>query len=61
MHTAWGINKRKRITLENMRIIWELDLKEAMPQLTLLSKKKFFWNRQIRQNALSIIRGWNAG
>jgi hypothetical protein len=61
MHTAWGINKRKRITLENMRIIWELDLKEAMPQLTLLSKKKFFWNRQVRQNALSIIRGWNAG
>ncbi|MCK9571986.1 MAG: hypothetical protein M0Q96_01765 [Candidatus Omnitrophica bacterium] len=60
-NTAWGMDKRKRITLENMRIIWELDLKEAIQQLTLLSKKKFFWNRQIRQNAFSIIRGWNAG
>jgi hypothetical protein len=37
-----------------------LGLKEATPQLTLLSKKKFFWNRQVRQNALSILRGWNA-
>ncbi|MFA5004737.1 MAG: hypothetical protein WC561_01255 [Candidatus Omnitrophota bacterium] len=60
-NTPWSLGKRKRITLENMHIVWELGLKDASGQLLRLSKKMFFWNSQVRNNAAQILRGWNAG
>jgi hypothetical protein len=60
-NTPWSLGKRKRITLENMHIVWELGLKDASGQLLRLSKKMFFWNSQVRNNAAQILRGWDAG
>lgn len=60
-NAPWSLGKRKRITLENMHIVWELGLKDASGQLLRLSKKMFFWNIQVRNNAAQILRGWDAG
>ncbi len=47
--------KENNALLENMSLIEEVCFKEASPYLTLLSKKRFFWNKQIREKAKDIL------
>lgn len=57
MPSPWGT--KNRLILENMSMIKELDLKEFKDFIILLSKKKFFWNSNIRKKADEILGGWN--
>jgi len=50
----WG--SRKRINLENLRIVQELNLREADRYVISLSHKRFFWNRQVREKASQILK-----
>lgn len=55
--TPFGMN-RERI-IENMRIIDELETKDAADYLISLKKRRFFWNKAIRRKAADILRKWN--
>lgn len=50
---------KQEFILENMQIIKDLNLKEAKEDLLYFSKVPFFWNRKIRERALSILEGWD--
>lgn len=52
---------KNRIILENLLLIEELGLKEAGDYLTFLSKKRFFWNNNIRKKAQEILKDWHDG
>lgn len=56
IHSPMG--RRNNLLIENMGIIEELDLRSASDQLKLLSKKPFFWNRNIRKKAKAVLEGW---
>lgn len=47
-----------RILHDNIRIIDELDLKEARTYLSILAEKKFIWNRGIRRRAKEVLAKW---
>ncbi len=51
---------KNRILIENVRITQELELKEAKDSLTVLSQRKFFWNKNLRKEALKVLDKWNA-
>jgi hypothetical protein len=53
----FGINNK--IILENMMIIEEIGLKQASDYLSLLARKKFFWNHNIRKKAEELLDRWN--
>jgi hypothetical protein len=56
--SPFGI-KNKRL-MENIKIVEQKDVKEAMPFLISLSKRKSFWNRKLRANASRVLEKWNA-
>ncbi len=58
LKNSWGM--KNRIILENMAIIDEVGLREAEDSLTLLSKRPFFWNKNIRIKAGEILERWHA-
>jgi hypothetical protein len=55
--SPFGI-KNKRI-MENMKIVEQKEVKEAVPYLTILSKKKYFWNKKLRTKANRVLEKWN--
>lgn len=50
---------KNKILLENIRLVEEMDMKEAGSHLLSLSKKKFFWHKKIRSESLEVLRKWN--
>lgn len=55
--SPWG-NKNK-VIIENMRIVYELKVLDAAPYIKALSLRRFFWNKQLRIKASSILKEWN--
>ena len=55
--SPWG--SKNKILLENMGIIDALGLRDANAVLVALSKRKLFWNKDLRQKAQAILRSWN--
>lgn len=55
--SPWG-RKNKQIT-ENIMLIEELELKEAAPYLKTLTKRRFFWNKNVRNRALEVLNKWH--
>jgi len=53
--------KRNKTILQNLMIVEEIELKEASDYLASLSRRPFFWNRNIRKKAQEILRKWNVG
>jgi len=53
----WG--RRNRVIIENMQIVYSLDLKEASGYIKELAKRRFFWNRRLREKAGRILKEWN--
>lgn len=49
------------ILIEHIQIVHDTGLKEAKDYLTVFSKKKFFWNKKLREEALKVLRKWDAG
>jgi len=54
--SPWGVNNQ--LILENIMIIDELTVSEARDYLGSFSKKRFFWNRQLRNKALEVLEKW---
>jgi len=54
----WG--RKNKIIMENIIIIRDLGLREAADYLLPISKKRFFWNKNIRKKALEVLKDWNA-
>lgn len=54
--SPWG--SKNYLILENLRIIEALDLKDARDYVIYFSKKRFFWNRELRKKALGVLEGW---
>ncbi|MCK4758809.1 MAG: hypothetical protein KAT69_02105, partial [Candidatus Aminicenantes bacterium] len=52
---------KNKILIEHIKIIKDTGLKEAKDYLTIFSKKKFFWNKKLREEALKVLRKWDAG
>ena len=58
IESPWGL--KNKILLENMTLVEELGLREAGGYLDSLSRRKFFWNRNIRKKARQILEKWYA-
>ncbi len=54
--SLWGM--ANQLILENITIVEELDVREAKDYLILFSKKRFFWNRELRNKALKLLEQW---
>ncbi|MDO8662151.1 MAG: hypothetical protein Q7K98_02870 [Candidatus Omnitrophota bacterium] len=54
--SLWGMENQ--LILENIMIIEELNVREAKDYLILLGKKRFFWNRELRNRALKLLEQW---
>ena len=54
----WAKNK---VIIENIMLVDSIGLKEAEGHLINLTKKKFFWNRKIRNKAQEVLRKWHDG
>jgi len=53
---GWG----SRALLENIGITAEVDLREAVPHLAALSRRRYVWNRRVRGEARKLLRSWGA-
>lgn len=53
IHNLWGL--RSKIIEENLRLVGEVPFPEAKAYLTILSKYRFFWNKNIRLKAKEIL------
>jgi len=58
IHSFLG-NKNK-LLIENMQIAFDLRFIEAVSYIGQLSRRKFFWNRELRNKAAGILKEWNA-
>lgn len=52
--------RKNKVLIEHMAIVENIDLKEAGDHLVVLSKKRFFWNRNIREKAREALKKLNA-
>ncbi|MCM8801546.1 MAG: hypothetical protein NC912_06070, partial [Candidatus Omnitrophica bacterium] len=59
INIASPLGIRNKIILQNLEIIEELRLIEAIDYIVSLSKRRFFWNRNVRNKAKEILRNWN--
>jgi hypothetical protein len=44
--------------MENILVVEELNAREARDYLVILSKRRFFWNRQLRDKARQVLESW---
>lgn len=47
--------------LENIILVEEAQAQAAIPHLKMLLKRRFFWNRRIRDKAKEVLEKWHAG
>lgn len=57
MPSPWGA--KNSVILENIMIAEEMSLIEAMDYLQRLSKRRFFWNSNVRQAADKLLNKWH--
>ncbi len=57
MASPWGA--KNNILLENIMIVEEMSLIEAKDYLERLTKRRFFWNRNVRKKAKAVLRKWH--
>jgi hypothetical protein len=56
------LGKKNKVIMENIMVIEGIvgcELKEAREHLTVFSKKRFFWNRNIREKATEVLKKLN--
>jgi len=56
VRSLWGMNNQ--LMLDNIMIIEELNIREAVGYLIYFSKKGFFWNRKLKVKALTLLKEW---
>ena len=47
-----------QLIMENILVVEELNAREARDYLVILSKRRFFWNRQLRDKARQVLESW---
>lgn len=57
VRSFWGA--RNKALMENLRIVGELDIRDARPYVNALGARRFFWNRALRRTAQSLLGTWN--
>ncbi|MDD5109104.1 MAG: hypothetical protein PHC29_06315 [Candidatus Omnitrophica bacterium] len=55
--SPWG--RRNNLLIENMQIVFDLKITKAASWIRELAKKRFFWNRKLRNKAKQILGEWN--
>jgi hypothetical protein len=55
--SPWGT--KNHLIMENLKLIEELQIKEAEGYLVELAKKRFFWNWNLRRKAQSLLKEWH--
>lgn len=53
------LGSRNELLMENMQIVFDLYFIEAAGYIKDLSSRRFFWNRQLRNKAIYILKEWN--
>lgn len=56
--SPWGI--KNDLLIENIQIVFDLRFNEAISYIRELSRRKFFWNKKLRNKAKEILKEWNA-
>ncbi|MDD5060103.1 MAG: hypothetical protein PHY35_03175 [Candidatus Omnitrophica bacterium] len=51
--------RKNNLLMENMQIIYELEIRDAVKDLQELGRRKFFWNSKLRNKAKQILKEWN--
>ncbi len=54
------LGSKNALLIENMQIAFDLHFTEAEACIKDLSRRRFFWNSQLRNRANQILKGWNA-
>lgn len=54
-----SIGKKNKTLRQNIKIIDEVNLREAKDRLTEFSEKKFFWNKKLRKETQRVLEKWN--
>ncbi len=54
------LGNKNKLLIENMQIVFDLRFIEAVSYIKELSRRKFFWNRELRNKAVRILKEWNA-
>ncbi len=57
IRSPFGI--KNRILIEHIKIVEEKEIMVARDYLLPLSKRKFFWNRKLREQAIKVLKKWN--
>lgn len=57
IRSPWGRNNK--VIIENIILIENTKLEEAKEYLVSLSRKPFFWNKNIRKKAQEVLQNWN--
>jgi len=57
IRSPFGI--KNRILIEHIKIVEEKEIMAAGDYLLPLSKRKFFWNRKLREQAIKVLKKWN--
>lgn len=52
---------KNKILIDHIKVIQNIGLKKAKDHLIVFSKKKFFWNKKLREKALEVLKKWDAG
>ncbi|MDD5130660.1 MAG: hypothetical protein PHS66_06425 [Candidatus Omnitrophica bacterium] len=50
---------KNELLIENIQIVSDLGLREATGRILDLSRRRFFWNRQLRDKAKQVLKEWN--
>jgi len=55
--SPWG--SKNKLFIENIQIVFDLRIPEAVERVRDLSARKFFWNRGLRNKAKQVLGEWN--
>jgi hypothetical protein len=55
--SLWG--SKNKLLIENMQIVFNLGFIQAASRIKNLSRRRFFWNSQLRNKAAVILKEWN--
>lgn len=53
------LGNKNKLLIENMQIAFDLRFIEALDYIKQLSRRKFFWNKELRNKASGILKEWN--
>lgn len=59
IESPYGLRNKK--LLRNMKLVEEMNIRESWPYLRILSRRKNFWNKKVREAAFQTLEKWGEG